>query len=372
MLVFYGHGEEFRPIAHAGIEQCPVCNQFFNFHIYEDSAYFTLYFVPVARWNQKYFLVCHGCRQRFTLQPHEHERLLQWSVNVPPHEICVEIWNRLYTTLASVQSLHPTAEQNATTSFHAVRNTVDLLRQNYRHEHVTYVMERFVHLMTDHPRPWFSEDIWKTPEPPRRQVEVRVVPTPPKAVAPVVTHEIPKQPQVRATEQKTRKEPTPTIQTAGASFIFGVAILLGTVFLMLTMIAVTRLLPTDKSQQETQSVETNTATPSINTRLAAQLVVIPIDGVWTTSNGSRIRLTNSDDGVRLRVLRTGAEGHLTRVGNSLSGKINGSYDPGGNHTRASLFDGTIESANSIILRERFLDKQSRNKVDAQIVLTRAE
>lgn len=48
MLVFYGHGEEFRPIAHAGIEQCPVCNQFFNFHIYEDSAYFTLYFVPVA------------------------------------------------------------------------------------------------------------------------------------------------------------------------------------------------------------------------------------------------------------------------------------------------------------------------------------
>lgn len=65
--IIFGWGKKGKPIGYVGIDKCPNCKNYVHFSIYEYSNRVNLYFVPVAKFNKKSYLVCPVCEAGYEL-----------------------------------------------------------------------------------------------------------------------------------------------------------------------------------------------------------------------------------------------------------------------------------------------------------------
>lgn len=65
--ILFGWGKKGKPIGYIGIEKCPNCKNYVHFSIYEYSNRINIYFIPVAKFNKKSYLVCPVCDAAFEL-----------------------------------------------------------------------------------------------------------------------------------------------------------------------------------------------------------------------------------------------------------------------------------------------------------------
>lgn len=65
--VLFGWGKKGKPIGYVGIDKCPNCKNYVHFSIYEYSNRINVYFVPVVKFNKKYYLVCPVCDAAYEL-----------------------------------------------------------------------------------------------------------------------------------------------------------------------------------------------------------------------------------------------------------------------------------------------------------------
>lgn len=65
--VVFGWGKKGKVIGYVGIDKCPNCKQYVHFSIYEYSNRINVYFVPVAKFNKKHYLVCPVCEAAYEL-----------------------------------------------------------------------------------------------------------------------------------------------------------------------------------------------------------------------------------------------------------------------------------------------------------------
>jgi len=59
--IIFGVGDERRPVAHGVRRHCPVCGTETPHHLVEARRRFTLFFIPVWKWNRRRLLVCNVC-----------------------------------------------------------------------------------------------------------------------------------------------------------------------------------------------------------------------------------------------------------------------------------------------------------------------
>jgi hypothetical protein len=71
-MIVFGWGSEAKVLGSVGCAQCPNCANEATWQVLESSRRASLYFVPVAKWNRRYFVACPICHYGAELKDREH------------------------------------------------------------------------------------------------------------------------------------------------------------------------------------------------------------------------------------------------------------------------------------------------------------
>ena len=145
-MIFYGWGKDLKQIAYAGIEKCPNCKNFGHFWLCENSSYASLYFVTVAKWNKKYFLMCELCQKGCEIDNAAKDELLRTTIAIPTKGQVVDIWNRLdkaYSDAVALPGNHGEAV------LHYVNIAIEQMKSTYSSNHISYVASRYGDCLED-------------------------------------------------------------------------------------------------------------------------------------------------------------------------------------------------------------------------------
>jgi len=146
-VIIYGWGKDLKQVAYAGIERCQNCSNFGHFWLCEQSSYASLYFVKVAKWNKRLFLMCQTCQRGWELEQKDKASIIRSTLGLPTPQDCQELWDeigrRISLTAARIDQLGHLEPVSAVweTTFN---NIVFELGRRHDREHVKYVLSRFV------------------------------------------------------------------------------------------------------------------------------------------------------------------------------------------------------------------------------------
>jgi ribosomal protein L40E len=102
MVFIWGSGQQFRRIADVGIIKCRNCNNYSTFEIRELAKKFELYFIPVARWDKRYYLVCNACEAAYGLEKERMDTILSEVAGMPDNKTSQDIWNKMDVYIADL------------------------------------------------------------------------------------------------------------------------------------------------------------------------------------------------------------------------------------------------------------------------------
>jgi len=61
-MIIFGWGQDFRVMGEVGLIECNNCHNTASWLVVETKKKATLYFVPVAKWQHRYFCICPVCK----------------------------------------------------------------------------------------------------------------------------------------------------------------------------------------------------------------------------------------------------------------------------------------------------------------------
>lgn len=70
-MLIVGVGKHVENLGRAGYYKCPRCNNECLYSVLEISKKFEVFWIPIARWNKRYFLTCTICQYGYELKPEE-------------------------------------------------------------------------------------------------------------------------------------------------------------------------------------------------------------------------------------------------------------------------------------------------------------
>lgn len=97
--IIAGWGKDAKVIAYVGLIKCEHCRNYAHWYLYEIGKKVTLYFVPVAKWDKKWYIVCGVCEASAELNKAEKDEILQESAELPSAEDVMVIWDALTSAL---------------------------------------------------------------------------------------------------------------------------------------------------------------------------------------------------------------------------------------------------------------------------------
>ena len=108
MVLIWGWGNQFRKVADVGIMKCGNCNNYSTFEIRELAKNVKIYFVPVAKWGRKYYLVCNKCEGAYELEKERLDKILSEISSMPNNQTSIDIWNSIDSLLAKMIDINDT------------------------------------------------------------------------------------------------------------------------------------------------------------------------------------------------------------------------------------------------------------------------
>ena len=93
--MFVGYSKGGKKTAYAGIHQCQNCNNISQFHLVEYSFKPTLMFVPVAKFDLKYYFICSICERGYELDKANYDQMYRQSFELPKEETVIPYYNLL-------------------------------------------------------------------------------------------------------------------------------------------------------------------------------------------------------------------------------------------------------------------------------------
>jgi len=67
-MIIVGWGDKLKILGEAYLSPCANCNNEVVWQVVETSKKMSLYFVPLAKWNKQYFLMCPVCNDAIQLK----------------------------------------------------------------------------------------------------------------------------------------------------------------------------------------------------------------------------------------------------------------------------------------------------------------
>lgn len=154
MFIVIGWAKDAKELAYAGIEKCPNCKNWAHFTVYEFAKKVSVFFVKVARFSKKYYLVCNVCQAGAEISPREKDEFLRGTISLPSQEEVEEIWSRLVEIWSDfcASSMNRGKQKNQFKE-EVVETEMELLKQEYAPQDVDYVSSRFYQYLLDNDRP---------------------------------------------------------------------------------------------------------------------------------------------------------------------------------------------------------------------------
>jgi len=140
MVIVWGWGNQYRKIADAGIIKCGGCNQYTTFEIRELAKKFELYFIPIARWGKRYFLVCNNCEAGYELDNTKIKEILAEASEFPDNKTSIEIWEKIDELVAEL------VDNNDIEKWEE-KILSELKRYNYKENEVEYVLSIYAQFL---------------------------------------------------------------------------------------------------------------------------------------------------------------------------------------------------------------------------------
>jgi hypothetical protein len=91
--MFVGYSKGGKKTAYAGIHECGNCNNVTNFHLIESSFKPTVMFIPVAKFNLQYYVICSLCERGYELEKTKYDEMYRNSFNLPREEDVIPYYN---------------------------------------------------------------------------------------------------------------------------------------------------------------------------------------------------------------------------------------------------------------------------------------
>lgn len=146
-MVIFGWGKRGKEIAYLGVNKCPNCKNYGHFALHELANQVRLYFVPVANFNKKYYMVCGVCDAAWEVDSDQKSRILRESVDLPSQSTVGSIWNELDGIFSDLSQ----TEQDTSTDL--LGDALAELNKRYSEDHVGYVARLYFAMLTDADRP---------------------------------------------------------------------------------------------------------------------------------------------------------------------------------------------------------------------------
>ena len=152
--VVAGWGKDAKVIAYLGIRKCPNCRNYDHWQLYEVQKKVTAFFVPIAKWGAKYYMVCNVCEGSYEIEAAQKEQLLKESLEIPPVATVMACWEALDN--AVVKATEGDGDDAAKLMEHADAALVQAAEQldnRYPKSHVEYVCVVYAEWLLDEDRP---------------------------------------------------------------------------------------------------------------------------------------------------------------------------------------------------------------------------
>jgi zinc ribbon protein len=146
MIVIAGWGKRGKELAYIGLAKCSNCKNYGHFKVFELSDRVTLFFVPVAKFNAKTYLVCEICDCGFEVDGDGRAEILRDSATVPDRDTVGAIWNELDREIAQYQ-------KDEAQGTEAIDAAIESLKARFPPETVDYVRAWYANFLTDEDRP---------------------------------------------------------------------------------------------------------------------------------------------------------------------------------------------------------------------------
>ena len=143
--IIAGWGKDANVIAYIGIRKCPNCRNYDHWHLYEVKKKITAFFVPIAKWGSKYYMVCNICQASYEIDAAQKEQLLKESLEIPPMETIMACWQAIdNAVLAAAENAGDDAERILVDGVTAIQQATAKLENTYPKAHVEYVCAVYV------------------------------------------------------------------------------------------------------------------------------------------------------------------------------------------------------------------------------------
>ena len=93
--IIFGWGKKGKQVGYIGIDKCPNCRNYTHLFLYEYANNINIYFVPVAKFNKKLYLVCSTCDAAWELTEELKKEMLEVSVITLDVATTTYIWNEV-------------------------------------------------------------------------------------------------------------------------------------------------------------------------------------------------------------------------------------------------------------------------------------
>lgn len=91
--MFVGYSKGGKKTGYAGLHRCENCNNITNFHLIESSFKPTVMFIPVAKFDLKYYVICSLCERGYQLEKEKYDQMYRDSFNLPREEDVIPYYN---------------------------------------------------------------------------------------------------------------------------------------------------------------------------------------------------------------------------------------------------------------------------------------
>ncbi len=129
--VFFGWGDKAKDIGYAGIEKCPHCKNYTHFYLKEIAKSFSLYFIPVAKWDRKVYLVCPICEACYELDENDKKYYFDLMYRALSPEKTQDLWADALNCFSNFVEAGNKDLSQQSVLIEMLKNTFDELKYKY-------------------------------------------------------------------------------------------------------------------------------------------------------------------------------------------------------------------------------------------------
>ena len=137
-MIILGWGKRSKKIIDIGLLRCSNCNNIAGFELRELSNRVSLYFVSVAKWKKRIYMVCPVCDAGFELDEGQKNEIINESINLPDNEKSLTIWDYIVNAFNNFEGDYTKIDNFLKEIYN------DLVNIGYKKDDIMYVIDFFI------------------------------------------------------------------------------------------------------------------------------------------------------------------------------------------------------------------------------------